>query len=351
MATLKDIAGKVGVSQAAVSRVLNGDPNLSVSAETRENILRVAQELNYKTVTQRVQEHPKAVQASNVSVGLGLQEETPGKRIGVAQMFEMQEQIEDVYYLVLKSMLDEECFANGWTTVTLFRDENGKFVKNDEEALDGIIAIGRFTAQEIQNFEAYTDNVVFLDSTPDPLKYYGIVPNYHMAVRQMLQYCFSHNRMRVAYVGAKNTYNDEKKVSMDSRYYYYRTTMYNKHLYDDKLIIECDMNARSGYVAMKQYLEQYSEYPDALLISSDAVAPGVMKALQEKGLSIPEDIGVVSFNNTSFSEFANPPISSIEVFLRDNAKSAVICMKFLWNKIMSPKSIVVPCSLVDRGSM
>ena len=53
MATLKDIAEKVKVSQSTVSRVLNGDPNLNVSDETRENIVTVACELGYKTVSQR----------------------------------------------------------------------------------------------------------------------------------------------------------------------------------------------------------------------------------------------------------------------------------------------------------
>ena len=106
MATLKDIANKIGVSQATVSRVLNGDPNLSVAQETRESILRVARELNYKTVSQRVQGNPMAV-GSSQTVAQTLKK-AERKRIGIAQMFEMTEQMEDIYYLVLKSMVDEE---------------------------------------------------------------------------------------------------------------------------------------------------------------------------------------------------------------------------------------------------
>lgn len=350
MATLKDIAGRVGVSQATVSRVLNGDPNLSVTKETRDSILKVARELNYKTVTQRVQNNTNAVgNIANIYEEQG--DDTGVKRIGIAQMFEMKEQIEDVYYMVLKSMLDEECFAEGYTTVTLQRDSNGCFAKNDEEALDGIIAIGRFSQDEIKCFERYTQNIVFLDSMPDPLKYYGIVPNYQLAVNQMLEYCFDRGRKNVAFVGSIETFDNKKNVAMDPRYYHYRTIMSSMGLYSDDLIIDCPMNARGGYEAMTRYLETHNAYPDALLIPSDAVAPGVLKALREKNISIPSDIGVVSFNNTSFSEFANPPISSIEVFLGENAKSAMMCMKLLWSGSISPKCIVVPCKLVDRGSM
>ena len=47
MATLKDIALKAGVSQGTVSRILNEDSTLNVAAETRENVMRIAEELGY----------------------------------------------------------------------------------------------------------------------------------------------------------------------------------------------------------------------------------------------------------------------------------------------------------------
>lgn len=349
MATLKDIANKVGVSQATVSRVLNGDPSLSVAQETRDLILRVAGELNYKTVSQRVKENSMSVGVSQPAASVS--EAFVKKRIGVAQMLEIREQMEDVYYLILKSLVDEECFAKGWITVTLSRDENGYFVKHDEEPLDGLIAIGRFTPKEVANFEEYTKDIVFLDSSPEPLRFYSIVPNYHLAVRQMLNCCWEKGRMRVGYVGAVNTFDDEKHITMDPRFYYYRNATSVRGLFDENLIVDCPMNARGGYEAMKSYLKETKELPDAIILASDAVAPGVLLALQEKGICIPKDMGVVSFNNTNFSEFASPPISSIEVYLRENARSAIQCLLFLWNDMKIPKKIVVPCSLVDRGSV
>lgn len=351
MATLKDIAAKTGVSQSTVSRVLNGDLTLGVSENTKNRILQVAQELNYKTVAQRY----NAVRSSggtenemNVISG-----KTSERRIGIAQMLDISEQVEDVYYLMIRNMIDEESFARGWTTVTLSRDERGRFIKNDDKGLDGIMAIGRFSCEEVKDFQEYTDNIVFIDSAPVPDRYFGIVPNYHLAVRKMMNYCFDHQRLRVAYVGAVNTYDYEKNISLDPRFYYYKNTMIGMNMFDESLVIDCDMNSRSGYAAMKKYLSDMSRqyYPDALFVSSDAIIPGVTKALSEAGIRIPKDMGIVSFNNTSLSEFANPPVSSIELYLRENAKTAALCMDFYWNKAMNPKSMVVPCNLVDRYSM
>lgn len=349
MATLKDIAGKVGVSQATVSRVLNGDPGITVTSETRDSILKAAKELNYKTVTQRVKEHSGSV--SEMAAMTTIPPMLEQKRVGVAQMLELDKLSEDIYYLVLKNMVDEECFKNSLITVTLSRNEKGHFIKHDDLPLDGVIAIGRFSKDEIKDFEKLSDNIVFLDSCPEPLKYYGIVPNYHLAIRQMTTHCFDSNKRRLAYVGSVNTYDDDKKLSLDPRYYYYKNTMINRGLFDKNLVIDCLMNANSGYDAMNRYIENHDELPEVLLAASDAVIPGVIKSLHEHNIRIPEDIGVVSFNNTSFSEFCNPPISSIEVFLRENASTAVMCMNFLWNGLRSPKRIEVPCNLINRGSV
>ena len=49
-------------------------------------------------------------------------------------------------------MLDSECFEKGWTTVPLYRDETGRFGTGREIELDGIVAIGRFTKEEVKEF-------------------------------------------------------------------------------------------------------------------------------------------------------------------------------------------------------
>lgn len=344
MATLKDIADRVKVSQSTVSRVLNRDATLSVTDETREKILKTAAELGYKTVGQRyltVEDTGKKMPESEKRLPL----------IGIAQMFEMKEQMEDIYYLMMKNMLEEECFARQWNTVTLFRNQQRQFVKNDNRKLDGLIAIGRFSREEIQCFESYTDHIIFLDSSPDEQKYYSIVPNYHLAVRLVLKQLAELGHERIAYVGGTYTLGDTKEMTMDPRYYYYHTTMVNKGIFEKDLVVDCEMNARSGYEQMKQYLKTAVRLPSAMFIASDAVAPGVVKALQEAGLGIPEDMSVITFNNTSLSQLSNPPLASVEVFMRENASSAALCMNLSWEGRHCAKKIVVPCELVMRNSV
>lgn len=235
----------------------------------------------------------------------------------------------------------------------LYRDEKKRFAKNDDRPIDGLIAIGRFSSEEIQDFHQYTDNIVFLDSSPDEMKYYSIVPNYHLAIREVLECFRKKGKERIAYLGSINTFGDDKKLTMDPRYYYYKNTLNNQKQFDERLIIDCEMNARSSYQKMLEYLDSHTQedYPDAIFASSDAVAPGLIKALHEREIQIPEQIGVITFNNTRFSEFSNPPLTSVEVYMGESAEATVMCMELLWKKNALPKKIIVPCSLIDRGSV
>lgn len=351
MATLKDIAERVKVSQATVSRVLNGDSTLNVTEETREKVLVAAKDLGYRTVRQRYENRSEDPALRDVEVSKsGKQKE---RKIGIAQMFEIQEQMEDIYYFKLKNIVDEVCFGKKWATTMLYRNEQKKFVANEETVLDGIIAIGRFTKSEIETFHKYTDNIVFLDSSPDEQKYYSIIPNYHLAIRNMLQ-CFERKgRKRIAYLGSVYTFGDTKDLTMDPRFYYYKNSLMNHGIYDESLVIDCEMNSRSSYEKMTEYLKNHDaqEYPDSVFIASDAAAPGFLKAVNEFDIRIPEQMGVITFNNTSFSEFSNPPFASIEVFMKESVNATAMCMEELWKGSQVPLKITVPCNLVERDSI
>lgn len=348
MATLKDIAELANVSQATVSRVLNGDPTLNVTDDTRGKVLSAARELGYKTIRQRYRNTAESGIGPDPGDERNKEQE---RRIGVAQMFEVKELQEDIYYLMLKNVLDEVVFEKRWTTVPLYRNERKQFVKHDDLPLDGIIAIGRFTREEIKGFHNYTDNIVFLDSSPDEQKYYSIVPNYHMAIRQVLGYFREHGNERIAYLGGVYTYGDQKELTMDPRFYYYKNSLIECGKFQEELVMDCEMNAGSGYEVMSRWLREKRQLPDAIFAASDAVIPGMIKALREHGIEVPRQIGVASFNNTNFSQLSDPPITSIEIYMRESAESAILCMEQLWKGKLHPKKIIVPCSLVDRGSV
>ena len=83
---------------------------------------------------------------------------------------------------------------------------------------------------------------------------------------------------------------------------------------------------------------------------------GAIRALEEAGLSIPEDVSLVSFNDTPLSELAEPPLTSVSTHVREMARTAVrlLCERASLGDRPPvrtlPQKVVVPPTLVVRES-
>ena len=138
---------------------------------------------------------------------------------------------------------------------------------------------------------------------------------------------------------------------MDPRFYYYKNSLLSRDLFDPDLVIDCEMNSASSYQAMCAYLDSGKPLPDAIFAASDVVAPGLLRALREREISVPDQMGVITFNNTPVSQLSEPPLASVEVYMRENAQAAMMCMELLWQKNTHPKKITISCRLEPRGSV
>lgn len=108
-----------------------------------------------------------------------------------------------------------------------------------------------------------------------------------------------------------------------------------------------DFTRQGGYEATRRLLER-PERPTAIFASSDLLAVGALRAIHEAGLSIPEDVAVVSFDGTSESEFSWPQLTTVRQPIDQIAEAVV-------QAALSPKdsdSIVqlLPTELVIRRS-
>ena len=156
---------------------------------------------------------------------------------------------------------------------------------------------------------------------------------------------------KIAYVGAVNTYDYKKELTMDARYYYYRNSETMRDTFDEEWVIDSEMNPRSAYASMIAYLDAHKNPPEAMLISSDVLVPGVIKALTERGFSVPKDTNMIVFNNTSISGNCTPPLDAIETYIQETIRAAMLCIEQLRMGEIIPKKVIIPCSLVKRGSV
>lgn len=336
MATLKDIAAATGVSISAISRILNRDETLSVPPQTQQKVFDAARELGY------VPARSRSKSDSSRSGGL---------RIGIAQMFEMEQVLQDPYYLYMKTALEQVCFGRGIETISMFRDSQGDFAVQGEQVLDGIFAIGSFNAQEIRSFQRYTRHIVFVDSSPDDERYFSTLPNFHLGLRQALTRFLQEGHQRIGFIGSHYTLQETRDLKLDSRLYYFRNFLQDRGLYQEKYVLDSPMDSSSAFQILSQALERWEEPPTALFVSSDAMANGVMRALAQAGLSVPHDISLIAFNDTPLSQNTTPPLSSIRVLQHELAVAALGAMDLCRSGVEYPFKTVVPCVYVERSSV
>jgi LacI family transcriptional regulator len=119
--------------------------------------------------------------------------------------------------------------------------------------------------------------------------------------------------------------------------------------------VEGNWSSSSGALAIERLYNQYPDM-DSIFVANDQMALGVMQFFAEKKLRIPEDIGIVGFDNIVESAFFSPPLTTIEQDQHQVAKTAVAeVIKIIeagWQEMDSvqPKCIILPPTLVVRKS-
>ncbi|HEX2907054.1 MAG TPA: LacI family DNA-binding transcriptional regulator [Phototrophicaceae bacterium] len=93
-----------------------------------------------------------------------------------------------------------------------------------------------------------------------------------------------------------------------------------------------DYSMKSGYEAAHKLLDS-GQYFTALMVGTDGMAQGALRALHERGLRVPRDISVISFDNTELASYTEPPLTTVEFrFLKQDE----IAIKYLIEIINDP---------------
>lgn len=331
MATLKDIAEKAGVSLATVSRALNYDKTLSVADETRKRIFEIAQELNYKTVRTR---HP-------------VHEKKSGFKIGLVYWYTEQEELEDPYYMSVRLGVEKECYERKIELVKLFINRNQI---NDEwvDDLDGIIAVGKFSVIEVENFKKNTKNIVLVDYTPSD-QYDCIAVDFRQAMLEVLHYLVELGHTTIGYIGGKEYVRNQEPIK-DEREVTFCEFLQLRNLFNPDFIWTGKFTAEDGYNLMKEALS-LEERPSAFFVASDSMAIGALKALHEQGIKVPDDVSLVGFNDIATSKFLQPALTTVKVHTEFMGEAAVeLLLEQLQSERSIAKKVIIPHQFIKRES-
>jgi DNA-binding LacI/PurR family transcriptional regulator len=299
-ATIKDIAARLNISLSTVSRALRNAPD--VNSETRKAVMELSDSLKYLP--------------SRLAISLR-QKQTHTIGVIVPNL--------DFVLATMVKGIDEVALEAGYTVMVCQSNESfGREIVNTKRLLDSLVdGFIISVSSETKSFEHFKKiqernipMVVFDRVTPDL-----IAPKVRLDNEEggfiATEHLIEQGYKRIAILaGPKNLGISNKR--MDG---YLLALRKHKIRKDNSIIIHCDFNQDYAYFATKELIASRPR-PDAIFAISDRMAIGAMLAIKEKGLRMPEDIGLVGFNNDPVVSLVTPNITSVDMSAFEIGKAA-----------------------------
>jgi LacI family transcriptional regulator len=329
--TVEQIAKLSGVSRSTVSRVINNHPN--VKSNVRQRVMEVIAETGY---------HPNPAARSLASRRSGI--------IGLVIPRAVQSLFIDPYFPRLMQGVAQACNANDYTlSLFLFHTEDEEQKLYPRVLRTGLIDGVIVSAPQIDDplIPQLIDNCIpfVLIGRPHDLPDVNFVDvdnavGAYTATSRLIRLGYQ----RIATImGPLNT-----TVGLDRREGYLDALNDRSHSMDETLIVKGDFTELGGYASMQRLIPHR---PDAVFIASDTMAFGALRALREAGLSVPDDVAVIGFDDLPMSALSDPPLTTIRQPIRRLGTQAVeTLIDILANGHEPVRRITLSTELVIRSS-
>jgi len=288
--TIKDIARHAGVSHTTVSRALNHSP--LISARTTERIQEIASKLSY---------HPSVAARSlktNRSQALGV----------------IVSHIADPYFSEILQGIDDVAQENGYSLFIASAQhdqvrENSIVQTMREHRVDGVILCSpHFTAEQSNQLNSYNIPIVALNNQASESYRFAIYHDDVDGSRQACQHLIGLGHNKIAYLG-----NATSGRTTQERLEGFIQAMKEAGLpvLPEYIHQVSGNNPEQGLEGVEYFLG-LPERPTALICYNDLMAIGVLKGLHKAGVRVPEDISVTGFDNIMYSNYIQPPLTTID---------------------------------------
>lgn len=342
MATITDIAKKAGVSISTVSRVLNYDSNLSVTEETKRKIFELAEELNYTKY--KIKNKNKLIKAQVAS--FSKQE----KVIGIIPWRSADEELDDLYYMAIRLGVEKQAAELGYNVVKL-----SQINEQHVHELAGLLAIGKFTQEKLEEFHQFHPNVCVIGSNFPLNDYDSVNTDFNQATELAINHLLHLGHKNIALIGAEESHNmhgyrDYKTPTVNT----YIDMMQHYQLFNKKFFIlkkNSRLDVHVGEQLTEMALKQWKHtLPTAILSVNDAVAIGVMHTLAAHHIRIPETISVMGINDLAISQYISPALSTVRVFTEEMGKTGVELLHQRITRSEIARRVFLSTELVVRHS-
>lgn len=290
-ATIYDIAKKLSISPATVSRGLQDHP--AISKKTKKKIFELADKIGYRS--------------NHFARNLRNQKtETIGLIVGKLNSHFQSEVISGIEHIVN---------SKGYNLIISQSSEqevkevaNAKTMFNNR--VDGLLVSLSYDTKDLSHFEPFFKKnipVIFFDRVKEHQNCTNILIDNRKAAYEATKHLIEQGCKKIVHITAP----PEQNVYIDRLQGYKQALADHKIKFKEENVIVCNLSMEAGAEAADSILKM-KPLPDGVFASNDNSAVGCMLALKQKGIKIPDDIAFVGFNNDPVSYVVEPNLSTIK---------------------------------------
>ena len=335
--TMKQIAERLGVSINTVSLVLND--KAGVGEETRLAVLRIAEETGY---LEQNEQYNKAYSSKNICVLM--------RRAYFNDMY---------FYSKVLYGIQNQAKHEGFDVIVYYADElSGVPSCVEKRKVAGIIIVGRVEQEKIKMLRPYNLPITFVDDTPFDEPTDSILTDNklgaYQAVHQLIQWGYKN----IGFFGDLNY-----SLSIKERYWGYLEALIQsgnfggiKEVFNHALrfsILEDieESILKQDETKILEIVKKIPELPQAFFCSNDRAAIMLSNALRSLGYSLPQDIGIVGFDDLDLATMVLPKLTTVRVSTKTmGATAANLLLSRIQNRKRPIEKVLLPVKLIVRDS-
>jgi DNA-binding LacI/PurR family transcriptional regulator len=306
--TIKEIAKKLNLSVASVSRAINPQTQHLVTPSTRKRILELVKNEQY---------------VPNIAA----KRLVTGKSRNIVFFFRPQVSslfFDDYYSKMIAgamSAVDKSAYN---LNLSVMKEERGGF--NIAQAIRGMDVAGAVISTVLGVFDISTKNIFSLPVPVLVINQYQagdnhgcfLVDNFKSAYDATI-YLISRGHRRIGFVRGSAKVKDAQ-----DRYMGYRKAVNDNGIsHDVKLEYQSDFIEESGRKAIRHYFSGKMEPPSAIFFSNDAIAMTAINELRQMGIACPEEVSIMGFDGIDACRYTDPPLTTVMQPIYEMASEAV----------------------------
>ena len=331
--TIRDIAAELDLSVSAVSKALNDYPD--IAPETRELVKETALRMGYR---------PSAAARSLRT--------RRTDTIGLVFCI-IDRHLTDPYYLDLLASIGEECSRHSFDLLLSACTDRGQ----ERSAYERMVGGKRVDGMILTGIRYGDERIAYLVEKGVPFVAFGrseqdwdfayVDADRVKGAEDGVQHLIDQGYQRIGFIGLPTELICAAERCQGAQ----RALERNGLDLDQRLGIHCERLTReAGYQAMQDLLD-LDDPPDAACVCSDEMAMGAMRAVQERGLILGRDFGIVGFDDIPVAAQVQPPLTSIRQPIYEvGTRLCQMLIELIQGEHLAERHVILDPTLVVRES-